>query len=82
MVNDVATIAQAALDGVGAAYINNAYVEGLIQSGRLVRVLHDWTPSLPNLTLYYPSRRGITPKLRALIDFLKEHAGANSTAVP
>ncbi|MDM0078574.1 LysR family transcriptional regulator [Variovorax sp. J2P1-59] len=71
VVNDVAAIVQAALDGIGAAYITSAYVEGLIESGRLVRVLHEWTPSLPNLTLYYPSRRGMTPKLRALVDFLK-----------
>ena len=82
VVNDVVAIVQAALDGVGAAYITSAYVEGLIESGRLVRVLHEWTPSLPSLTLYYPSRRGVAPKLRALVDFLKRHPDAPSWAVP
>jgi DNA-binding transcriptional LysR family regulator len=75
VLNDVAAIVQATLDGIGAAYITSAYVEGLIESGRLVRVLHEWAPSLPDLTLYYPGRRGVTPKLRALIDFLKAHKG-------
>jgi DNA-binding transcriptional LysR family regulator len=73
VVDDIAAIVQAAVDGIGAAYITSGYVEGLIESGRLVRVLHDWTRSLPGLTLYYPSRRGVTPKLRALIDFLRAH---------
>ncbi|MDB6002265.1 MAG: transcriptional regulator protein, partial [Rhizobacter sp.] len=73
VINDIAAIVQATLDGIGAAYITSAYVERLIESGRLVRVLHEWTASLPGLTLYYPDRRGVTPKLRALIDFLKEH---------
>lgn len=76
VVNDVVAMLQAALAGIGAAYITSAYVEALIERGRLVRVLHEWTPSLPNLTLYYPGRRGVTPKLRALIDFLKVHGGS------
>jgi DNA-binding transcriptional LysR family regulator len=78
VINDIAAIVQATLDGLGAAYITSAYVERLIESGRLVRVLHEWTPSLPGLTLYYPGRRGVTPKLRALIEFLKEHRGSSA----
>lgn len=78
VVDDIAAIVQAALDGIGAAYITSAYVERLIASGRLVRVLHDWTRSLPGLTLYYPGRRGVTPKLRALIEFLKDHSGTSA----
>lgn len=71
VINDIAAIVQATLDGIGAAYLTSAYVERFIESGRLVRVLHEWTPLLPSLTLYYPGRRGVTPKLRVLIEFLK-----------
>ncbi|MDM0002589.1 LysR family transcriptional regulator [Variovorax sp. J22P240] len=75
VVNDVASIVQATLDGIGAAYVTSCYVDGLVERGRLVRALDDWMPSLPALTLYYPGRRGVTPKLRALIDFLKKRSG-------
>jgi len=32
------------------------------------------TASITKRTLYHPSRRGVTPKLRARVDFLKMHA--------
>ncbi len=46
-----------------------------------MRVLADWSPSLPGFVLYYTDRRRVPPKLRALIDFLKEAlpAGAPQT---
>ncbi len=69
--NDSAVLVQAALDGLGIAYMINGYIEPLIESGRLVRVLADWSPGLPGLTLYYPNRRRVPLKLRALIDFLR-----------
>jgi DNA-binding transcriptional LysR family regulator len=63
---------QAALDGIGVIYMINGYIERLVEQGRLVRVLADWCPSLAGFTLYYADRRRVPPKLRALIDFLRE----------
>ena len=69
--NDTDLIAQAALDGVGIAYIAGESVEGAIADGRLARLLADWMPTMTGLYLYYPSRRQVPRPLRAFIDFLK-----------
>jgi len=69
--NDSAALTQAALDGLGVAYMINGYIDRFIDDGRLVRVLADWSPPLEGLYLYFPDRRGVPPKLRALIDFLR-----------
>ncbi|WP_397448099.1 LysR family transcriptional regulator [Pseudomonas sp. NA-150] len=72
ILNDSAALVQSALDGLGIAYMINGYIEHFIAQGRLVRLLEDWSPALPGYTLYYPDRRRVTRKLRALIDFLRD----------
>jgi DNA-binding transcriptional LysR family regulator len=72
VVNDSAALVQAALDGIGIIYMINGYVERLVEQGRLVRALTEWSPDLPGFTLYYPDRRRVSPKLRAMIEFLRE----------
>jgi DNA-binding transcriptional LysR family regulator len=61
----------AALDGVGLAYVFEAHVEQLINKRKLFRVLSDWCPAYPGFFLYYPSRRQLPAALRAFIDFAK-----------
>ncbi len=56
-VNDIAVIRLAALEGAGLAFIPEDMVAKDIKSGKLVRVLADWTPPFPGYHLYYPSRR-------------------------
>jgi len=80
IVNDSAALVHAALDGLGLVYMINGYIERFIADGRLVRVLADWSPALPGLTLYYPDRRQVPLKLRVLIDFLRERLGGASPA--
>ena len=58
----------------GKIYMVSGYIERLVEQGRLVRLLQEWSPALPGLTLYYPDRRRASAKLRALIDFLKAEA--------
>jgi DNA-binding transcriptional LysR family regulator len=74
--NDVAAILQSTLDGLGVAYMSSGYLERFLADGRLIGAVTDWWPELPGLTLYYPGRRSVSPKLRALIDFIRQ---ANST---
>jgi DNA-binding transcriptional LysR family regulator len=76
IMNDFAAMIQAALDGLGITYMINGYIERFIEDGRLVRLLADWSPAMPSLTLYYPDRRRVPAKLRALIDFLKAERAA------
>jgi DNA-binding transcriptional LysR family regulator len=66
---DVAT--RAALDGVGIAFLFGHQARPLIEAGRLVRFLEEWTPPFPGFYLYYPSRRQTPPALRAFIDFVR-----------
>jgi DNA-binding transcriptional LysR family regulator len=63
---------EAALAGLGVAYLSEWSVLADIAAGRLVRVLEDWTPSFPGLALYYPGRRHVPAGLRALIELVRE----------
>lgn len=65
---------QAAIDGVGIAYVLDGHAEPHVEAGRLVRLLEDWCPFYPGLFLYYPSRRQMPAALRAFIDFTRPPA--------
>jgi DNA-binding transcriptional LysR family regulator len=72
---------EAALKGIGAAYVFEGMVESLVAEGRLTRVLQDWCPSYAGFFLYYPSRRRMPTALRAFIDFcVKERIAGGSEA--
>jgi DNA-binding transcriptional LysR family regulator len=62
----------AAQAGLGIGYFFEAEIAVDLASGRLVRVLQDWTPPYPGCQLYYPSRRLPPPPLRAFVDYLRE----------
>ena len=72
--NTVATIRQAALDGLGLAYIPHDMVEAALQDGRLVQVLADWCPPRPGYHLYFPSRRQPSPAFALIVDALRHRA--------
>ncbi len=72
VINDPELVINAALKGVGIAYLYEEYVAGMIADGRLVSLLDK--PVLPvteGFFLFYPSRRQNSAALRALIDFLR-----------
>ena len=62
---------EAAADGLGIAYVPEAFAQKDLESGRLVLVLADWCPPIPGLALYYPANRHMPSTLRAFIDLLK-----------
>lgn len=72
IVNDSSALVHAALDGIGIAYMINGYLEPLIEAGRLVRVLRQWSPDLPGFSLYYPDRKRTSQPLRAFVNFLAQ----------
>lgn len=63
---------EAALQGIGIAWVPEAACVDELRNGRLRVVLPEW--GLPQGTLYmvYPSRRGMLPAVRALVDFLAD----------
>lgn len=63
---------EAALAGLGLAYLSEWWAATDVAAGRLVQVLADWTPSFPGLCLYYPGRRHVPSGLRTLIDLIRE----------
>ncbi|RWP78398.1 LysR family transcriptional regulator [Mesorhizobium sp.] len=65
-------MAEAAVGGLGVAYISDKSAQSYIEQGALVSLLEDWCPAIPGLFLYYPGHRLVLPALRAFIDVLKE----------
>ena len=63
---------EAAVNGLGVAYVPETFAKAAIDSGRLICVLADWCPPIPGLALYYPGNRHVPFALRAFIDLLKE----------
>lgn len=69
--NNIAMRLQAALEGLGLAYMPEDLVHAHIEAGTLVRVLADWCPPFPGYHLYYPSRRQSSPAFTLLRDALR-----------
>jgi DNA-binding transcriptional LysR family regulator len=63
---------QAAIAGAGLTFLPEPMVRDALTDGRLVQALDDWTPPYPGLCLYYPGRRHVPAKLRALIELIRE----------
>jgi DNA-binding transcriptional LysR family regulator len=61
----------AALQGLGLAYMLEDVVQPYIDDGRLVRVLADWCEPFSGYHLYYPSRRQSSPAFTLLRDALR-----------
>jgi len=70
--DDMPAMRAAARDGIGLAYLSEVFVRADIASGRLQRVLADWTPPFPGIALYYPSRRHAPAGLRAFVELIRE----------
>ena len=69
--NDGDMILASALAGQGIAYVFEEMISDYVASGRLVRMLEPWCPTLPGHYLYHPSRRQTPPALSALIEALR-----------
>jgi DNA-binding transcriptional LysR family regulator len=72
VVTEPEMLTRIALDGVGIAYLFRHQVAELIEAGKLIHILKEWTPTFPGFYLYYPSQRQMAPALRAFIDFVMQ----------
>lgn len=63
---------RAALHGAGVVMLPTALVQADIQAGRLLHLLPDWQPRMALVHAVFPSRRGLRPAVRALLDFLTQ----------
>ena len=69
--NTISQRLDAALAGVGLAYMVEDVARPHIARGNLVRVLEDWCPPFSGYHLYYPSRRQSSPAFALLVDALR-----------
>lgn len=60
----------AALTGVGVVQLPTMTIREEFRTGALLRVLPDWVPRPGIIHAVFPSRRGLLPAVRKLIDFL------------
>lgn len=72
--NNTFLMLQAALDGMGLAYVPYDLVKPHIEAGRLAPVLEDWWPVFPGYHLYYANRRQLSPALALVIEALRYRA--------
>jgi len=69
--NNTFLMIQAAIDGMGIAYVPHDLVAKSIASGELVSLLSEWCPFFPGYYLYYPSRQHLPVAFELVIDALR-----------
>ena len=67
---------QAALHGVGLAFLFEETVLDDVRKGKLISVMEEWCPPFDGFYIYYPSRRLMRPALRAFIEFFRYRSSA------
>ncbi|MBV8574121.1 MAG: LysR family transcriptional regulator [Acetobacteraceae bacterium] len=70
--NTAAQMLNAALAGLGLAYLPEGMVKGCLTQGQLNRVLEDWCLPYPGYHLWYPSRRQSSAAFALLIEALRD----------
>jgi len=68
IVNGIAPMLTATLDGCGVGYLPLDLVQPYLEKGKLVELLSDWTHPFAGYHLYYPSRRQPTAAFTALLE--------------
>jgi DNA-binding transcriptional LysR family regulator len=71
IVNGIAPMLVATLDGCGVGYLPLDLVQPYLDKGKLVQLLSDWTPPFAGYHLYYPSRRQPTAAFTVLLETLR-----------
>ena len=78
--NTSPNMVDAALAGLGIAYLPEEEFAPHIEEGRLVRVLEEWCDPFPGYYLYYPSRRQPSTAFSMVVDalrYIEPHPGQN-----
>ncbi|MCG8610206.1 MAG: LysR family transcriptional regulator [Pseudomonadales bacterium] len=69
---DMVALRNAALAGVGIVQLPTLMVTDQLKDGTLIKLLEGWTTPPDIIHAVFPSRRGLLPSVRALIDFLAD----------
>lgn len=71
--DDMSALRRAALHGVGIVQLPCMVVEEDLRHGTLIDILPGWAPKGGIIHAVFPSRRGLLPNVRLLIDYLAAH---------
>lgn len=71
--DDMTALRQAALRGIGIVQLPCMVVDDDLRSGDLVEAIPGWTPKGGVVHAVFPSRRGLLPDVRLLIEHLAAH---------
>ena len=71
--NDLHLMIRTALAGGGITFALEETFRPYIDRGELITALDDYLPPFPGFFLYFPNRRNMAPKLRALIDHVRAY---------
>lgn len=71
--NSIMHVLNAAVDGIGLAYVPEQLVAPYLADGRLKEVLADWCPTFEGFHLYYPNRQQGSPAFAAFIEAIRYH---------
>lgn len=74
VLNGTTPMLNAAVAGLGLAYIPEDLAQPYVETGVLKRVLQDWCEPYSGYHLYYPSRRQSAPAFALLVDALRFRA--------
>jgi DNA-binding transcriptional LysR family regulator len=75
-------VLRAAVAGAGIALLTDFVAYGDIEAGRLRAVMTAYTAVGQPITVVYPSRRNLSPRVRVVIDFLVEALMGGAHEVP
>lgn len=70
---DMFALKHAALEGLGVTLLPEIICREELQKGLLKIVLPDWSCAVSDIQAAFPTRRGMLPAVRALVDFLASH---------
>jgi DNA-binding transcriptional LysR family regulator len=71
ILDDEELMVDAAIKGLGIAYVASPAADMALAEGRLRRILAAWTPAPERVAIYYPGHRAVPPALRAFLDVVK-----------
>lgn len=80
--NDLRLMLQTAAAGGGITFVTEATGRDYVASGALVPILEAYLPPFPGFFLYFPQRRNMAPKLRALVAHIRANHPRPDSSTP
>ncbi|PTQ93375.1 LysR family transcriptional regulator [Nitrosomonas nitrosa] len=74
--SDMIALRSAAVAGIGIVQLPTMMVREQLAQGQLARILPEWAPRREIVHVVFPSRRGVLPSVRVLIDYLAQRFAA------